>query len=305
MSPGRRIVVSCFVVLLFVLPVAGAVDRKQAGIENAPLQPYVLSSDTPASFEQRLIEVRQALEQGGFLLLGEYELDDDSRVLVVIPSEQNGNISQPGDAMAAITRVAVVRLGKRVQVSYTNPEYYSAAFRSQDNGVARRRQLHQLLGSQREFGGGRLGAMELRRYHYSFGMEYFDDMLELRRFRSQTRALRAVSSALERESSLKSLFQYDAKQGAIAVIGVAIMEGEGSDDRRRRDLDAGALSQVAHLPHELILWKGRVLLPHPRYRIPLDFPSARMVGPGNLRYLASYSEAIILKFSKLVESAQP
>ena len=70
--------------------------------------------------------------------------------------------------------------GDNTEVVYTNPIYMSAAYRMTSDMSDIRGQLESALGAQKDYGSEKdLTAEDLRKYHYTIMMEYFDDPSEL------------------------------------------------------------------------------------------------------------------------------
>ena len=60
--------------------------------------------------------------------------------------------------------------------------------------------LQTALGKVEEFGAKGLTPEQLRKYHYAFGMEYFDELNEFVKYGSHEEAVKAVEAGLVRPS---------------------------------------------------------------------------------------------------------
>jgi hypothetical protein len=265
------------------------------------IQPYILSSQVKGDFVKTVIEVKEALEGAGFEIAGEYSPYQDAHVIVVTNDDLRELAQQlPGGAFMLGQRVAVSRLGEEIQVSYANPEYYRHAYRIDSPVAAVSSRLREVLGSQQPFGSTGLGSEELRGYHYSYGMEYFSDFLELARHGNYENAVRAVEGALDNNGhGAGMVYRVDMPFQKVSVFGISLGQGFSSDAKVMATLDVGPLRHTARLPYEIVVHRGRVFAMHPRFRIALDFPSMKMVGKNSFMSLTQTPTAIekILKIA--------
>ena len=270
------------------------------------VHPYILSSQVKGDFVKTVIEVKEALEASGFDIAGEYSPYQDAHVIIVTNDDLRGlSRDLPGGAFMMGQRIAVSRLGEEIQVSYANPEYYRHAYRIDSPVSAVGDRLRQVLGKQQTFGSEGLTQEELRSYHYSYGMEYFSDFLELARHGNYENALRAVEGALDDNGhGAGMVYRVDLPSQRLSVFGISLSQGFSSDAKIMSTLDVGPLRHTARLPYEIVVHRGRVFAMHPRFRIALDFPSMKMVGKNSFMSLTQ-TPTTIEKVLKIAAGAGP
>ncbi len=261
---------------LLVLPMAPAVPAQAA---DQLLKPYLLGFSGPGTMEAKLSEVKAALEQKGFQVVGEYSPYAGAQVVVATNEALKAAAARSGfGAYGAVVRVSVTTAGKELQVASTNPRYFAAAYRMKDDLSDIAAALEQAIGRTAEFGSkDGMTAAKLRKYHYMVMMPYFDDQVKLATFPSQDEALAAVEAGLAaKKSGASKVYRVDLPGKKESVIGVSLAEGDGADAAIMKVIDIGELKHTPHLPYELVVSDGSVYMLHGKFRIALDFPDLTM-----------------------------
>jgi hypothetical protein len=257
--------------LLAILMTAGVATAEEL------YRPYILSSNVKGDLVKTIIEVKEALLGQGFELAGEYTPYPDAHVLVVTSSQQKGIARLDSNGAFLLgQRVSITRVGESVQVAYTNPEYFGFAYRVKFDMGPVRDSMEEVLGRQESFGGEGLAAAELEAYHYSYGMEYFNDFLELGSFPDHEIALGAVEGALDDgKGGIREVYRVDLPKQQLSVFGISLT-GDDSGDRQIMDpISYGLLKPTPVLPYEIVVQQGRVFALHPRFRLAIYFPDTR------------------------------
>ncbi|MEN8801681.1 MAG: hypothetical protein ABF297_06860, partial [Thiogranum sp.] len=193
----RRMISALLLLGVMLLPFAVGAQAEDH------FKPFVLASRGAGDFATVIQETRAALNGAGFEIVGEYTpyadtFVDDARVIVVTSDELKaaaGKTEHGG--FAAPWRIAVTKVGEDVQVSYVNPIYIAHAYRLESdlNGVSEG--LKRALGALQPFGSEKgLTERKLRKYRYTFGMEYFDDVYTLAEYGSHKEAVAAIEKNL-------------------------------------------------------------------------------------------------------------
>ncbi|MFC1552156.1 hypothetical protein ACFL6P_06265 [Candidatus Latescibacterota bacterium] len=257
--------------LLALIPVTPRADN---------LKPYILGYRGPGTIESKLVEVKESLADGEFEIAGEYSPYGGAHIIAVTSPEQANDaaLSELG-AYGAIQRVSLTEAAGEIQVSYTNPLYFAAAYRMSGNALETAVKLEKALGKTGEFGSEKgFSSKELRKYHYMVMMPYFDDQVRLASFSSQDEALSVIEQNLaSKKDGLEKIFRIDIPGKDETVIGVGIKSGKGADKAVMDVTDFGELKHTAHLPYELVVSDGDVYMLHGKFRIALDFPDLTMV----------------------------
>ncbi|MES9875956.1 MAG: hypothetical protein ABW162_06130 [Candidatus Sedimenticola sp. PURPLELP] len=286
---SSRVGLRSLIPLFFLLFLAGT------ACSDVLLKPFVLSSHVKGDYAKTIIEVKEALEGAGFELVGEYAPYADAHVIVVTDEllKKQLNPADIGSAFVQSVRVSVTRVGDIIQVAYADPQYYEHAYRLNVSLSAFREKLVSVLGQQETFGATGLSPGQLRKYHYSYGMEYFDDFLELAKHSGYGNSLKAVEQGLaEQMGGVSKVYRIDMPEYRMSLFGVALTEGFSSDEKVMETLDVGELRRTARLPYEMLVYGGRVLALHPRFRIAVDFPEMKMVGKHGFMQLRETPQAI-------------
>ncbi len=264
-------VLASVAILLLVGGVVSAADEL--------LKPYVLASTDNVTMEKKAAEVKAALAQNGFQVVGEYSPYKGAHIIVVTSEglRKEAAKSEFG-AYGAVARISLTEMGKGLQVAYTNPLYYEQAYRMKDSLKDVAAGLEKALGKKAEFGSKEgLKASKLRKYHYMVMMPYFSDQVELASYSSQEAAIKAVEAGLAaHRGGCSKVYRVDLPDKKESVFGVGIAEGDGADQTIMPVIDIGDPKHTAHLPYEMIVSGGKVYMLHGKFRIALDFPDLTM-----------------------------
>jgi hypothetical protein len=253
-------------------------------------KPFVLASRGDGDFDAAVQETRAALNGAGFEIVGEYTpyadtFVDDARVIVVTSNELKaaaGKTEHGG--FAAPWRIAVTKVGEEVQVSYVNPVYIAHAYRLASDLAGVADGLKRALGARQTFGSEKgLTERKLRKYRYTFGMEYFDDVYTLAEYGSHKEALAAIEKNLaEGRGGVSKVYRLELGND-LTVFGVARKAPPDGDEHMdeawiMENVDSRELKGTAYLPYEILVDGGDVLALHMRFRMALHYPDLKMIG---------------------------
>ena len=276
------------VLLLTTLLIPNLVNAQQ---EEDHYKPFVLASRGAADFDAKVKETRDALKAAGFEIVGEYSpyadtFVDDSHVIIVTNQALRAVAAKTEYAgFAAAWRVAVTKVGSDdVQVSYVNPTYIALAYRLESDlkGVAN--DLQRALGAEQAFGSEKgLTERKLRKYRYTFGMEYFDDVYNLAEYDSHEEAVAAIEKNLAAgRGGVSKVYRLDLGDD-VTVFGVARKAPPDGDEHMdeswiMKNVDFEELKGTAYLPYEILVDGGDVVALHMRFRMALHYPDLKMLG---------------------------
>ena len=264
-------------VCFFVVMLLGSSAPSWA--DDVSLKPFVLAYSGEGTIDAKLAEVKAAVERDGFQVVGEYTPYKGTQIVVVTSDELKNNAAKSKfGAYGAIVRISLTEKGKNLQIAYFNPVYMAQAYKMKDGLAGTAAKLEKALGKKETFGSQKgLKADKLRAYHYMVLMPYFDDQVELAKYKSHEEAVQAVESNLAAgKGGTVRVYRVDLHGKKESVFGVGIKDGEGSDAAVMKTVDFGELKQTAHLPYELIISDGTVYMLHGKFRIALDFPDLTM-----------------------------
>lgn len=269
-----------------------------AQADDVKLKPFVLASKSEGAVAEKSAQVKTALTAAGFTVVGEYAPYTGANVIVVTNDElkKNAAASEAG-GYGAVQRVSVTEAGKEVQVSYTNPVYMSHVYRMEGDLAGVSAALEKALGRVEEFGAKGMTAKQARKYHYTIGMEYFDEPSELAEYGSYEEAVQAVDAKLaNNQNGVSKVYRVDIPGKQETVFGAA-MKGSGDskamDDKFIMDeIDFRDVKSTAHLPYEVLVSGNKVYALYARFRIAINFPDLSMMGKNSFMNIMKSPEAI-------------
>lgn len=281
-----------------LLAAALALSATLALAQEVVLKPFVLASRGPGDVAQTLEATKTALTKEGFIVAGSYSPYAGATVIGVTNDELRSIAakSEHGGFGAAM-RVAVTKVKDLVQVSYTNPPYMANAYRMAGELKDTAAKLQAALGKIEEFGAEGLTPAKLRKYHYTFGMEYFDEPNTLASYGSYEEAVRAVEAGLAAgKQGVTKVYRVDVAGKKETLFGVA-MKGEG-DDKDMDDkylmseIDFKDVKSTAHLPYDILVSDNQVYALYARFRIAISFPDLSMMGANSFMNIMKAPEAM-------------
>jgi hypothetical protein len=262
------------------------------------LKPFVLGTEPQkADPAQVVVDVKTALQGQGFEVAGSYDPYPNATVIVVTSNDLKAKAAKSDfGGYGAIERVAVTKVKDKIQVSYTNPPYWAAAYRMTDSLADVKAKLEAALGKQKEFGSkDGLTEKELRKYKYTIGMEKFDSLGDhkLAEYKSYQEAITAVEAGLAAgKAGVTKVYRVDIPGKEEAVFGVAITKGKGADKYIMDYIDFGDIKSTAHLPYEILVSGNKVYHLYARFRIAISFPDLSMMGSNSFMSIMSAPGAI-------------
>ena len=299
--------------------------------DDAVLKPFVLASKGPGDLATKTSAATAALTANGFTIVGTYSPYPAANILIVTSDELKKNASESEHGgYGAAQRVAITKVKSDIQISYTNPVYMANVYRMKGDLQDVAGKLEKALGKVEEFGAKGLTAKKLRKYHYMFGMEYFDEPSVLAEFASYDEAIAAVEAGLAAKSEgVSKVYRIDVPGKQEAVFGVAMAGKPGStkvtketspgqndqfgaqmtgapeaDQYIMSVIDFADLKGTAHLPYEVLVSGKTVYALYGRFRIALSYPDLKMMGNNSFMNIMEAPEAIRKALQKTVSSAK-
>lgn len=267
--------------LLFASPIAVAEDG---------LKPFVLAARiADKSISEISTEIRANLENTGFEVIGQYSPYENSAILVFSNADlrELASKSVRGGYGAAL-RISLTSNKGKIEVAYTNPIYWANAYRMQADVESIAMQLKSVLGHAQTFGSGELTltASDLRKYHYTFLMEYFDDPSVLNYFDSHQQAVNTIRDNLANQVAASTQVYelelgVDTKGKQMTLFGVSLT-GANQDDCSgdayiMNRIDKDTPRHTAHLPYEILVYGDQAEALYGRFRIAISWPHLPMV----------------------------
>ncbi len=265
------------------------------------MKPFILAATTTGKIADQVGSVKRAVAGKGFEIVGEYSPYPTARIIIVTNAAlKQAGASHERAGYIAGQRVTVTQVGDQVQIAYTNPVYMAAAYRvtTDLSGVADA--LKAALGAKQEYGPDvGLTADDLADYHYTFGMEYFDEPNQLVSYKSYNEAVASVEKALAaHKGGTSKVYRIDIPGSKQTVFGVS-MAAKGETGNKfmdeefiMKEIDFKPLRSTGHLPYEILVTGADVEALHARFRIAINFPDLSMMGANSFMNIMPSPDAI-------------
>lgn len=272
-------------------------------------RPFVLAEITKGDVVAVQKAVERKLTDAGFEIVGRYEPYKDAVVIAITNStlKQTAAKSDFGGYGAA-QRVSLTKVGEDIQVAYTNPTYMAHAYRMAGDLANVTSRLENALGNKETFGSEKgLREKKLRKYHYMFGMEYFDDlnMHMLAQYPNHQAALKAVDENLAKGvAGINQVYRIEIPGKDEVVFGVSSKMPADGDKYMDEKFIMGIIDfkeykSTAHLPYEILVSGNKVYHLYARFRIAINFPDLSMMGNNSFMNIVESPEAIKKALTKV------
>jgi len=286
--------------MMFVMNVAMA--------DDVILKPFFLASKGAGTVAEKKEQTKAALTAAGFEVVGDYSPYADADILIVTNDElkKNAGESEHG-GFGAIQRISITKVKDEVQVSYTNPVYMANVYRMKGDLSNVAAALAKALGKVEDFGAKGMTAEKARKYHYMFGMEYFDEPSLLAEYANYEEAVKSVDEKLSNnKNGVTKVYRVDVPNKKESVFGVA-MKGATEFDKYMDDkyimseIDFHDIRSTAHLPYEVLVSDNKVYALYARFRIAINFPDLSMMGKNSFMNIMKSPDAIRDALKKTVQ----
>ncbi|MDQ7074884.1 MAG: hypothetical protein Q9O24_06960 [Gammaproteobacteria bacterium] len=271
----------------------------QSVLAAEKLKPFILANAAGGSLQEATAATEKALQGAGFEVVGTYASYDGVQLVLVSSDElKKAAAATKRGAYAAVQRVSLVKRADKIEVAYTNPVYWANAYQLESDLAGVSKALADALGAGEPFGAKGLTADDLRGYHYTFGMEYFDEPYELAEFVSFEAAVAQIDKGLKAKTAgVSMLYRVEIPGRDQVLFGVAMQKGakgdKYSDDAFIMSVvDFEKLSSAAHLPYEILVNGKQAEALHARFRIAISFPDLNMMGDNSFMKIMESPPAI-------------
>jgi len=287
---------------------AAAVIGAASFVANAAgeMKPFILASTGPGSVADKVADVKKSLTDNGFTVAGEYAPYETAHIIIVTNDLlKKVAASHDRGGYVAGQRVAITKVGDKVEIAYTNPNYMAAAYHIKGDVSAVTAALKKALGSVEEYGPAQgLSADDVASYHYTFGMEYFDEPYDLASYDSYEKAVAAVEKGLAANAGgTTKVYRIDIPGAKQTVFGVALSSAKTGnkymdDTFIMSEIDFKDVRSTPHLPYEILVTGDDVEALHARFRIAINFPDLSMMGDNSFMNIMPTPDAIKASLTK-------
>lgn len=281
---------------------AAAVFSMASLVANAAgeMKPFILGSTGTGAVADKVAGVKKSLTDNGFEVVGEYSPYETAHIIIVTNDAlKKAAASHERGGYVAAQRVAITQVGDQLQITYTNPPYMAAAYHVKGDMAAVAKALKTALGEVKEYGPENgMDVEDIAGYHYTFGMEYFDEPIELAEYDSHEQAVAAVQKGLAAHAGgTTQVYRIDIPGTKQTLFGVA-MSSKDTGNKYMDDafimseIDFKEVRSTAHLPYEILVSGDEVEALHARFRIAINFPDLSMMGDNSFMNIMPSPDAI-------------
>jgi predicted RNA methylase len=275
---------------------------------EAEMKPFILGSTSGGVVADKVADVKKSLQDNGFEIAGDYSPYETAHIIVVTNGAlKKAAASHDRAGYVAAQRVSITKVGDQVQVSYTNPPYMAAAYHVESDLSGVSNALKAALGAIKEYGPeDGMTVDDLNGYHYTFGMEYFDEPYELASYSSHKDAIAAIEKGLAAGAGdTAKVYRIDIPGTKQTIFGVGMAASANGnkymdDDFIMTEIDFKETRSTAHLPYEVLVNGGDVEALHARFRIAMNFPDLSMMGSHSFMNIMPSPDAIRDALTKAV-----
>lgn len=274
--------------------------------------PFALASNDSGTVADKIAGTKTALTENGFEIAGEYSPYKGAHIIVVTNDElKKAAASKERGGYIAAQRISLTEIKGKVQVSYTNPIYMSYAYRINSKLSQTSAALKKALGHVQDFGPDEGTELDdLNDYHYTFGMEYFDEPLELNSKGSYSEMVSEVEKNLGAKlGGTGQVYKIDIPGTNQTLFGVSMKApSEGKkfmdDAYIMNEIDFKPLRSTAHLPYEILVNGKEAEALHARFRIAVNFTDLAMMGDNSFMNIMSSPDAIAAALSAVAGASE-
>jgi hypothetical protein len=256
------------------------------------LQPYTMGVELDVDMPDVIEQTISSLNQHELEVVGQYmPANDKNRWIIVVThpellkaSELIGGLA----GFAATLRVGITRENEKTNVSYTNPVYWGNAYyrdefsKVEGHYTKVEQAFKNAMNGLGDFKGDGFGSEKgvtvekLRKYHYMFGMPYFEDVEDLEDFDSHGVAVKEIDARLNKGvPNVKLVYKVEIPNSKLTLYGLAL-SGEDGEAKFLPTIDITEPKHTAFLPYEMLVNDKEVVMLHGRFRIALSFPDLTM-----------------------------
>jgi hypothetical protein len=264
------------------------------------LKPFYLAKNAPGVLQEQAVATKNLLTKAGFDVVGEYSPYSSVVVLIITNKElKEAAKKTPYGIFGVIQRVTLTQVNKKVQVSYSNPTYFSHAYRMDSDLAGVTALLQKTLGNEQTYGPEKgVSAEDLRDYQYKWLMPYFYDRLRLAEYKNYDDAIAGVEKALAAgKGETAKIARVDLNGSKTSLFAVQL---KGSSDTTEcsgdnyimQRIDFKELHSTGHLPYEMIVVENKVYALPAEFRIAISFPDLSMMGSNSFASIMCAPTAI-------------
>lgn len=253
-----------------------------SGLVRAEFQPFIEGTALPGDVAASAETAREKLATEGFEVVGDYTPTDGVRVLVVTNDTllDTAARSERG-GYGAVLSVALEQTENGTRVSYQHPQYVAHGYRLESDNERVFQEMAKALGAIGYFGAEPISSANLRTYQYAFGLETFEDPVDLGEFDSFNVADRQIASRADSGqfgTELVYRVRVPGRDQVVYGVGMHTDDPNANGAALVQSVDHDAPRGYAFLPHPVLLDGTEAETVSLRFRMALFFPDLPMMG---------------------------
>lgn len=253
-----------------------------SGMVRAEFQPFIEGTTLPGDVDASAKAAREKLTAEGFELVGDYAPADGVHVLVVTNDALLDTAARsPRGGYGAVLSVALEQTENGTRVSYQHPQYVAHGYRLESDNEPVFQAMAKALGAIGYFGAEPISSINLRTYQYAFGLETFEDSIDLGGFDSLNAADRQIASRAdsgERGTELVYRVRIPGRDQVVYGVGMRTDDPNANGAALVQAVDHDAPRGYAFLPYPVLLDSTEAETLSLRFRMALFFPDLPMMG---------------------------
>lgn len=268
--------------VLLLLPLVFWLQQSYAA--EGGLQPFIEGTALSTSLGDATKTVVAALEKGGFEVVGHYSpLKNVTIISITSPVMLKNAAATDRGGYGAALSVALEFVSGKTFLSYMNPKYVANGYRLASDNSEVAQALGVILGNEKSFGAKPRTVADLRGYQYSFGMETFNDPMDLGSFKGFQTGIQQITSRLRSGADgvhLVYQIKIPGKDEVVFGVDLASKNPDANGIKLVNTVDSGIPHRYAFLPYEVVLKDRNAEALNLRFRMALFFPDLPMMGSG-------------------------
>ncbi|WP_298220100.1 hypothetical protein [Halothiobacillus sp.] len=249
----------------------------------AGLQPFVEGAALSLPLSDAVSTVQSKLMKGGFEVVGQYSPLKNVTVLsITSPAMLTTASETPRGGYGAALSVSLEEHEGKTYVTYMNPPYVAAGYHLASDNESVAKALANILGAEKTFGSKPRTVEQLANYQYGFGMETFNDPVDLGGYPSFSTAEQKILSRLAAKKDGVGLvykIKIPGKDQEVFGVDLSGVKDNNANGVALVDaVDSGMPHRYAFLPYEVLLNNKEAEALNLRFRMALFFPDLPMMG---------------------------
>ena len=253
-----------------------------SGLVRAEFQPFIEGQAFAGDVDAAAETVRGKLVAEGFDVVGDYAPTEGVRVLVVTSDTLLDTAARsPRGGYGAVLSVALEQTDSGTRVSYQHPQYVAHGYRLESDNESVFQAMARALGATGYFGAEPISRANLRTYQYAFGLETFEDPVDLGGFPSFEAADRQIGARADDEARGTELVyrvRIPGRNQIVYGIGMHTDDPNANGAALVQAVDHDAPRGYAFLPYPVLLDGSNAETLNLRFRMALFFPDLPMMG---------------------------